>query len=406
MKMRRRIFLKHYNLTFPISMKKRFGTLDYPMRKTVIDGSNTSCHDGWFAQLSDFDMSTWSAISPLIYPVQLQSAGLPVPNSIDVMSYFPTGFVPVPGKLYRFLLGVNSPWAEESFFFKFKCCNPPLDLGPDISICPGDPLPLLDLSAIHSGTSSYAPTFTWRYNGGLIASPASHLYLSGQFGGVTPVPGTYSVEVAYPGCPVMTDNIKLIIKKPKCDISSGFNFKLDGCKVDFYNTSIVNLPTTFVSYFWDFGDGNTSSVMNPSHYYNSTGAFIVTLVVNGLDDCGKPCSKTYSETIQLNCEKGRSNSGNLTGKDENSSNSNNLNKIGFKLYPNPTNGLINISLEGNLMSNNSISLKVYDVQGREVLNKNNIDKNSQIDLSNQKQGVYIFKFKSGEDIIIRRVVKN
>ena len=34
------------------------------------------------------------------------------------------------------------------------------------------------------------------------------------------------------------------------------------------------------TYFWNFGDGNTSNIQNPQHTYNSNGNYVVTLTVN------------------------------------------------------------------------------------------------------------------------------
>ncbi len=48
-----------------------------------------------------------------------------------------------------------------------------------------------------------------------------------------------------------------------------------GGQVDFTSTTI-NSPSTF---FWDFGDGTSSTLPNPTHIYNSTGIFNVTLTV-------------------------------------------------------------------------------------------------------------------------------
>jgi PKD repeat protein len=43
---------------------------------------------------------------------------------------------------------------------------------------------------------------------------------------------------------------------------------------------------TFISFSWDFGDGETSSVKDPTHVYNTTGYHTVVLVArdNGLVD--------------------------------------------------------------------------------------------------------------------------
>jgi len=46
------------------------------------------------------------------------------------------------------------------------------------------------------------------------------------------------------------------------------------------------------TWFWDFGDGTTSTVKNPSHTYLSTGYFEVTLTVSN-DTC------SYTKKIRL-----------------------------------------------------------------------------------------------------------
>ncbi len=53
-----------------------------------------------------------------------------------------------------------------------------------------------------------------------------------------------------------------------------FSYEADSYHVDFTNESTVT-----GSYFWDFGDGNTSSDENPSHDYASKGEYYVTLTV-------------------------------------------------------------------------------------------------------------------------------
>ena len=47
----------------------------------------------------------------------------------------------------------------------------------------------------------------------------------------------------------------------------------------------TNLSSNAGSYFWDFGDGNTSTDENPSHLYTSFGTFNVTLIADG-GTCG------------------------------------------------------------------------------------------------------------------------
>ncbi|MEP7128039.1 MAG: PKD domain-containing protein, partial [Chitinophagales bacterium] len=49
--------------------------------------------------------------------------------------------------------------------------------------------------------------------------------------------------------------------------------------------SFINNSLNGTSYFWDFGDGNTSTEMSPTHTYSAVGVYTVTLIVNGLALC-------------------------------------------------------------------------------------------------------------------------
>ena len=48
--------------------------------------------------------------------------------------------------------------------------------------------------------------------------------------------------------------------------------------------NFTNLTTNASSYLWDFGDGNTSTEINPSHQYSLNGEYSVTL--SATNDCG------------------------------------------------------------------------------------------------------------------------
>ena len=60
--------------------------------------------------------------------------------------------------------------------------------------------------------------------------------------------------------------------------------------VQFTDLSNPNIPGN-VSYYWDFGDGNTSTAQNPSHTYNLIGSYNVTLVVTNASGCQKSLVK-------------------------------------------------------------------------------------------------------------------
>lgn len=72
------------------------------------------------------------------------------------------------------------------------------------------------------------------------------------------------------------------------------------------------------------------------------------------------------------------------------------------LYPNPTKGSVNIDL--NNLTN--VSVSVYDLNGRSILNQElSVNENS-IDISNLQSGMYLFKIKSQEGEIVKKVIKN
>lgn len=51
------------------------------------------------------------------------------------------------------------------------------------------------------------------------------------------------------------------------------------------------------TYFWDFGDGTTSSQPEPSHYYSQSGSYTITLIVHDNSSCN--ISDTLTRTFQV-----------------------------------------------------------------------------------------------------------
>jgi len=55
-----------------------------------------------------------------------------------------------------------------------------------------------------------------------------------------------------------------------------FSFLITGLRVDFLNQSTGDQP---LSYLWEFGDGNMSGEINPTHTYAAAGTYNVRLTV-------------------------------------------------------------------------------------------------------------------------------
>lgn len=75
-----------------------------------------------------------------------------------------------------------------------------------------------------------------------------------------------AVESICKGCRL--DKIKVLAQFNKNDCS--FDFK-----------ALNQSPTEIIGYFWDFGDGTSSSSPNPTHQYNAPGTYTVCLTVVG-----------------------------------------------------------------------------------------------------------------------------
>ncbi len=100
-----------------------------------------------------------------------------------------------------------------------------------------------------------------------------------------PNPGCYWVKLIryVNGCVSQSTNQNCIdvFALPDVDYS---NNKPLGCSLP-HTVKFSSISSDAVSWEWDFGDGNTSSVKNPTHIYNSFGFFNVSLTVTNANGC-------------------------------------------------------------------------------------------------------------------------
>ena len=136
-----------------------------------------------------------------------------------------------------------------------------------------------------------------------------------------------------------------------------------------YTATFTNLSTSInntLNYFWDFGDGNTSSIQNPSHTYTTSGTYTITLITS---DCIFADTSVYTIQIGTNSMKETSDSE-------------------FDLYPNPTTKQINLMVDSNLLGS---VYTVYDNTGKLVLTGKVNTENTSVDLGNLSAGLYLFR---------------
>lgn len=101
--------------------------------------------------------------------------------------------------------------------------------------------------------------------------------------------GWYTLVVAYPnGC---IDTFTTDVRKNCCNVNADFSTM--GCNpVRFVNNTVdgnTGLPALQGEWFWDFGDGTTSTLRNPAHLYTTiwgnTTVCLTTVVTNGNTTC-------------------------------------------------------------------------------------------------------------------------
>ncbi len=60
---------------------------------------------------------------------------------------------------------------------------------------------------------------------------------------------------------------------------------IDSVTIKFKDQSIPRTPETITGWSWDFGDGITSNIQNPSHFYNKPGTYTISLVITNNEGC-------------------------------------------------------------------------------------------------------------------------
>ena len=138
--------------------------------------------------------------------------------------------------------------------------------------------------------------------------------------------------------------------------------------------TFTNQSTGAESYLWDFGDGNTSIAPNPIWTYASAGTYTVTLVATD-SDCSNT-SNTYSINIEVAIGQ---TSGDLSVETTEAG------KV-LVAYPNPTNGIVQIS---NVEPNSSYTL--LNLEGKILSRGMFTSGEGTIDMTNVSEGVYYLK---------------
>ena len=166
----------------------------------------------------------------------------------------------------------------------------------------------------------------------------------------------------------------------------------------------------YTNFYWDFGDGHTSTDRFPKHHYQDTGVYKICLEVKsvrgsdtcftahcnsvGMDHNGELIHKNGGNGFTINVIDPTSIGTSEFARNENTS-----------IYPNPARDLVTLSNRDK----NIERLKLYDLQGRIIMEKNWLNQSTErnIALDNIKVGTYIVKLHSKENVeTLRLVIKD
>ena len=200
----------------------------------------------------------------------------------------------------------------------------------------------------------------------------------------------YSVSGIYNVCLVVTDScgsdstclpLTIIDTSLACPPPIPFFMSNpNGLSVNFSDLSSTTGTTT---YSWNFGDGSgTSTLQNPIYTYSTSGLYNVCLFVSDSCDTATICLPIMvldSTIINIQTNKVYNNICNV--------------------FPNPTNDLITLNIEGYT---GSIDIDIYDLSGRLLQNTNSTN----ISLKNYAKGIYIFRVSYGDIVEELRVIKD
>jgi YD repeat-containing protein len=78
----------------------------------------------------------------------------------------------------------------------------------------------------------------------------------------------------------------------------------------------------------------------------------------------------------------------------------------IRIYPNPTKGLIRLEIPNDPENYEPIQIIVQDINGKMLINKPNESLVTEVDLSNQPEGIYILKLKRGIKTSQWKIIKH
>ncbi len=180
--------------------------------------------------------------------------------------------------------GINMNSNCNNGTFKFDFQVPPVDADFSIDTSAG----CAPFSVTFNNQSSPYGTYLWNFGSGdttsVIYNP-THVFS---------IPGTYLVSLILynNACKVSDTAYSYITVYPGITANFGLNSLPCSNTIALTDSSVAS-PA---SWLWDFGDGSSSSLQNPSHTYPSSGNYVVTLIATTINGCADSTSIAFDNS--------------------------------------------------------------------------------------------------------------
>lgn len=200
--------------------------------------------------------------------------------------------------------------------------------------------------------------------------------------------GMYTVCMyVYNDNDVLCDSICKILNYVSNQCKASYYFGVDTSdKMNIYVFENSKVKPGQIKYFWSFGDGKTSSSRYPTHQYLGSGKYVVCLTITGDN-----CNSTFCDTVNVFKEGVK-----LNILQDPQSDIQSLNVNNFNVFPNPSEGVLNVQVAG--FKSDDTRIDIMDINGRTLKSVNSLNfemtDTVSIDLKELPQGIYYVKVSS------------